>query len=91
MLKLKSLPNNHKSVMQKETEASLIFSGIISTRIISVKGCIPNDEMKIDQEKLATGIQLNVSTSTSNDFSVIYEPRVIKPNAVPMHDNTSMS
>ena len=45
-----------------------------------------HDAMKIENENAINGIQLSDSTSNSHDFSIVYTPKVIKPNAVPIVD-----
>lgn len=81
--------NSHKSAMQSDTQASFILSGIISTTNTNDTGTMPNVVAKADQLKLMTGIQLSVSSSECNGFSITYTPNTIKPNAVPTDDTTS--
>lgn len=57
--------------VQNDTPASLICSGMISETTGSVRDVMPMDEMNIVQEKLASGIQLNVSTSKPHDLTII--------------------
>lgn len=61
----------HKRDIQNDTLASLIFSGIISEITINGNERIPKAAMKITNDKLATGIQLNDPTSKSRDFNII--------------------
>lgn len=61
----------NKQIIQNDTALSLIFSGIISGRIVSGSERIPNDETNIMKEKIVTGIQLTVSTFTFHDFNII--------------------
>lgn len=70
-------------------QASLTFSGIISAITVSDRGRIPKVVTKIDQEKLATGIQLTIGSAWAlSDVScqILYTPKTMRPNADPMHD-----
>lgn len=78
--------STHKSATQNEIPKSFIFSGITSdmTKYGSVKTA--HDAMNMTHEKLISGTQLYGSTLNFQNFSNEYEPKVIKPRAVPTVD-----
>lgn len=80
-----------KSIMQNDTQMSLIFSIIISGTIVVGKVRIPSAEMNMTNEKLVTGIQLRASTSKFQDRSIMYTPSVIRPKVAPIVEETSNS
>lgn len=61
----------HNNDMQNETLVSLIFSGMVSLMTINGNVRMPKDATKITNDRLVTGIQLNASTSTPQDRTII--------------------
>lgn len=81
-------PQIQTSVRQNDAPKSLSCSGMVSETVTKGKLKIAQAAMKTINEKLATGIQLNGSTSKPHDFNSIYTPNVIKPKAAPSVDAT---
>lgn len=75
--------------MQKDTPKSFNLSGITSDMTKNGKVRIAQAAMKMTNEKLTKGIQLNASTSNCHDFNIMYDPSVVKPKAVPMVDTAN--
>lgn len=55
----------------------------------NVRFITANDAMNITNEKLVIGTQLKASTWIPHDFNIMYTPKTIKPNAIPIDDTAN--
>lgn len=63
--------NKKRRMTQNETQASLIFSGIISETIVSVNAVMPIEEIKFVYENVTSGMKLRCSSWMPFDLSII--------------------
>lgn len=78
--------DDHNIIIQNEGPKFFNFSGMTSEMTKNGRVNTPNDAMKITNEKLAIGTQLNDSTSYPDVFSIIYIANEESPNAMPIDD-----
>lgn len=78
----------HIKFMQSVCPKSFNFSGITSEMTRNGSVNMANDAIKMTNEKLAIGTQLNDSTLYPHVFNIVYAPNVASPSAVPIVDTT---
>lgn len=76
------------SAIQNDIPNSFNCSGVISEMIRNGSGKMAHDAIKIARPNETNGIQLNASTQMFQDFSIMYTPNDVRPNAVPIVDAT---
>lgn len=77
---------NHIKELQNDEPKFFSFSGIVSEITKNGRVTTPQDAIKMKNEKLKIGIQLNDPTAQPCDFSIEYDPNEISPSAAPVAD-----